>query len=105
MTVAQNESFPIPAPWMIMKTEDGTNFIHLRDTYCDRIESCGKKASEVTISQSRSHHMFKKINEKQTKQNKKPSISPLLLGLPLWGGFPRLQNSLYGPQLNVFQRA
>lgn len=43
MTVAQNESFPIPAPWMIMKTEDGTNFIHLHDTYCDRIESCSNK--------------------------------------------------------------
>lgn len=41
MTEAQNESFPIPAPWTIMKTEDATNFIHLRDTYCDRIEGCG----------------------------------------------------------------
>lgn len=34
MTEAQNESFLIPAPWTIMKTEDATNFIHLRDTYC-----------------------------------------------------------------------
>lgn len=40
MTEAQNESFPILAPWTIMKTEDATNFIHLRDTYCDRIEGC-----------------------------------------------------------------
>lgn len=69
MTVAQNESLPIPAPWMIMKTEDGTTFIHLHDTNCDRIESCSNKPI-------RSYNLpvlfpsCLKSNNKQTKPNK-----------------------------------
>lgn len=79
MTVAQNESFPIPTPWMIMKTEDGTNFIHLLTPIVTGLKAAATNPSEVTVSQTHSHHAFKKQQkqaEKQTKQRNLPTAIP-----------------------------
>lgn len=75
MTVAQNESFPIPTPWMIMKTEDGTNFIHLLTRIVTGLKAAATNPSEVTVSQTHSHHVFKKTTKtnKKTNKTKKPS--------------------------------